>query len=253
MNGDGSLTYTLRNYQLIFIDDLYWKSVFNNLKLFLTIPIMTILSLFFSLLIYERLKGWKVFRTIIIFPYLISVTVAAILFAEIFQYYGGVNEFLQFIGLGFLKRNWIGSKKLALYSIAYTIMWKQLGFGIIIFLARLSSIDEQLIEASKIDGASWWDTLIYIIIPQLASIILFYMVISVVMLFNGVFNYVWVMTKGGPIQSTYVSELYIYENAFTNYQLGKSCATSVVLLLGAIIVIFLQFKIRKKLRRMAYA
>lgn len=244
---DEEIFFSFRNYYLVFKDPIYWKSLLNNLKLLGTIPIITIISFLFSVLLFERIKGWKVYRFIIIIPYILSITVAGIIFSELFQYYGVINNFLQKIGLDFLVQDWLGVPKVAIYSIGFVIIWKQLGFGIIIFLARLMSIDEQLLEAARIDGASWGKTVFYIIVPQCGTTILFFIVMNFITLVSWVFNYIFIMTRGGPIKSTFVMEMYIYNNAFGNYLFEKASAAAVTLLFIALIGILIQFIIKKKL------
>lgn len=249
----GKTSYlSTRNYQLLFTDSVFWRSASNNLRLMAYIPVVTFLSLLFSVLLYERVKGWRIYRSVIVIPYILSITIVGIIFSELYQYNGCINTVLEKIGLGFLTRDWLGSPRLVIYSIGAVIVWKQLGFGIIIFLARLMSIDEQLLEAAKIDGASWGQILVHIMIPQLATIILFFVVMSFIWLISWVFTYVYVMTSGGPAGSSYVMELYIYRDAFRHYFFGKASAASVTLLVFAIIGIAIQFHVGRKLRLKHY-
>jgi ABC-type sugar transport system permease subunit len=127
------------------------------------------------------------------------------------------------------------------------ILWKEVGLGIILFLARLLSIDEQLFEAAELDGASWLQKVIYVAIPQLSSVIQFYTLFSIITVFCWVFNYIFATTNGGPNNSTYVMELYIYKIAF-RYNIPHVAASAAVLLLVFVcIIIYIQFRLQRKI------
>lgn len=125
------------------------------------------------------------------------------------------------------------------------IIWRELGFGTILFLARLMSVPEELFEAARLDGANWLQVHWHITIPQLRRVIEFYVIIEVINMMSGVFNYVYVMTSGGPGFSSQVLELYIWNNAFAFRQDGLASAAAVVLLGVTLVFIFLQFYARR--------
>ena len=130
------------------------------------------------------------------------------------------------------------------------IIWKEFGFGIVLFLARLMSVDEQLFEAAKIEGANWFQILFRITIPQLAMVIEFYVVITIITMLSWVFNYVYVMTSGGPGTSTIVTEFYIYLMGFRYNLMGIAAAASVILLIITVFLILLRFSISKRMEEM---
>src|SRR5206468_8559947 len=126
------------------------------------------------------------------------------------------------------------------------IVWREVGFGIILFLARLMSLDQDLIEAAKIDGASWWSRLRHVIVPQLRGTIEFYAVIAVITMLAWVFAYVYTMTLGGPGTATQVVELYIYNTGVKNSLPGMASAVAILLLVATLVLIAALFRIRAR-------
>jgi putative chitobiose transport system permease protein len=218
------------NFRYIFDDSLFRTAIENNLKLFLCVPILLVLSIIVSALIFDRPQGWKIYRMLIFVPYVLSIPVVGVVFGYMFQLDGVVNTSLHGLGLGFAAQDWLGSTGWALPTIMFVIVWKELGFGVILCVARLASVDEQLFEAARVDGAGWWRTLFHITIPQLAPALAFYAVVELITMLSWVFAYVYVMTLGGPQNSTVVSEYYIYQAVFQNNTIGVGAAAGVTLL-----------------------
>jgi ABC-type sugar transport system permease subunit len=234
----------LENYASILRDDIFQAAIRHNAQLLLLVPIMTLLSLVLGVLLYERVAGWKLYRTLFFLPYILAVPVVGLIFSNMFQLNGVVNQLLRSLGLGFLALDWIGSAGLALWTVMFVIVWRESGFGIILFLARLLSLNEELFDAAKIDGAGWWQRLWYVTIPQLKSVIEFYVVVSVITMLAWVFSYVYTMTKGGPGNATQIMELYIYNFAFRNALPGVASAVAVILFLATLALILPLFHFR---------
>ena len=204
---DGSTVFAgFDNFRMVFKDPLFKVAIINNFKLFLIVPILTILSLIIASMLADKIRGWKFYRSIIFIPYILAITVVGIVFSYIFQYNGILNTFLRNIGLDALALDWLGTQDHAMNTVAFVIMWKQLGYGVILFLARIQSIDNSLYESAALDGVTDTQKLIYITIPQAKEIIEFYIVITLIEMLSWVFNYVYVMTSGGPGSSTYILE-----------------------------------------------
>jgi ABC-type sugar transport system permease subunit len=218
------------NFRYIFEDSLFRTAIENNLKLFLCVPALLVLSILVSALIFDRPRGWKFYRALIFVPYVLSIPVVGVVFGYMFQLDGVVNTALRSLGLGFAAQDWLGSTAWALPTIMFVIVWKELGFGVILCVARLASVDEQLFEAARVDGAGWWRTLFFITIPQLAPALAFYAVVELITMLSWVFAYIYVMTLGGPQNSTVVSEYYIYQAVFQNNTIGVGAAAGVTLL-----------------------
>jgi ABC-type sugar transport system permease subunit len=245
----GVVHWGTTNYRGISRDPLFWQSLRDNLKLFLVIPAMTIVALVMSVLLYERIRGWRIYRSLAFLPYILAVPIVGVVFSYILERNGVLNQMLETLHLHFLVHDWLGNPRLALWSIAVIIAWQQIGLAIVLFLARLASVDEQLYEAALTDGANWFQRFWHITLPQLARVIEFFVTISLINMLSWVFSYVYVMTGGGPQQKTYVTELYIYQDAFRNGLSNLASAASVVLLLVATVVLFLQAIARKAVDR----
>ena len=177
------------------------------------------------------MAGWKFYRFTLFLPYILAIPVIGVVFGYIFQLNGILNYFLDKLGLDFLIRDWFGSSKYSIWTLMFVIMWKELGFSIIMIFARLLSVNQELYEAAEIDGASWIKKHIYITIPQCLNVISFLSVILIITMFAWIFNYVFTLTRGGPGTSTIVSEFYIYTTAFRDSNMGMGSAASVILFL----------------------
>jgi ABC-type sugar transport system permease subunit len=219
----------LSNFRYIFSDALFASALLNNLKLFLCVPIMVVLSVIIAALLFDRPRGWKIYRTLLFIPYVLSIPVVGVVFGYIFEYRGVLNTAIRGMGLNFLARDWLGSPAWAMPTIMFVIVWKELGFGIVLCLARLMSVSEDYFESARVDGARWWRILWHITIPQLTPAIAFYAVIELINMLSWVFAYIYVMTLGGPMNSTVVSEYYIYQQVFTSNVIGVGSAAGVVL------------------------
>jgi len=235
----------LANYRSLFKDDVFLEAVGNNLYLLISVPIMVAVALILAIFLFERIKGWRFYQTTLFLPYLLPIVVVGLIFSYIFQLSGVLNEFLTLIGLERFALDWLGSTKLALPTVMFVVVWKEVGLGVVLFLARLMSVEEELFDAARIDGASWWEMQWYVTIPQLSTVIEFFTVISVITMLSWVFNYVYVMTAGGPGNSTMVTELYVYLQGFRYNQMNLAAATSVLILIVTIVLIFVQFRLRE--------
>ena len=238
----------LRNYDLILAQPLFWESVRHNLLLLVAVPFMVGWSLLIAVMLYERLKGWKLYRVVLFLPYILAIPVIAVIMKKIFQFNGPVNEVLRWFSLDFLALDWIGSSDVALWTVMILIIWRESALGIILFLARLLSLDESLIESAKLEGASWWQRLWYVIVPQMKVVIEFYVVTSVITILSAVFAYVFMIGggRGGPGTSTMVVELYIFNAAIRTSLPGIASAVSVILFLVSLLLIVPLFAVRRR-------
>ena len=239
----------LNNYKYVLQDPTFKSAVLNNLNLFILIPVLVFLAIVFSYLLFEHLKGWKIYRGSLFMPYILPIPVVGIIFGYMFTLHGVVNGFLRLVGLGFLSIDWLGDPKFALWTLMIIILWKELGFGIILFLARLMSMDYEIFESAEMDGAGWWGKLFHIVIPQMVSVIEFFTIITVINMLSWVFAYSYTVTLGGPGDATLVMELFIF-NKLARSQMprpGIASAASVLLFMGTAILIVFLFRIRKRI------
>jgi ABC-type sugar transport system permease subunit len=209
------------------------------------IPVFLVLSIFLAVLLSEKIRFTKIYQAILFIPYVISIVVVGIVFTRMLRLDGIINFLLDKIGLDFLIRDWLGHPKYALFSIMGVIVWRELPFGILLFQAGISNINEELYEAARIDGSNWWQNLIHITVPQLKHVISFYLVYNFMILFSWIFTYVYMMTRGGPVNSTMILELRIFNFAFKESVMGMASALSILLFVGIFIFIYLQFRIRR--------
>ena len=219
----------------------------NNIKLFLCVPILRVLSLAIASVLYNKIKGWRFYRSVIFIPYILAIPVVGIVFSYLLQYNGVINSMLRGIGFNDLAMDWLGSPDLAFPSVAVVIMWKQIGFGVVLFLARMMSIDRSLYESADVDGATWFQKFLHITIPQTKSILEFYIIITLIEMLSWVFNFIYVMTAGGPGNKTLVLEYLIYKKAFGGGDFNIAMAISVILLLiASVLIIIHQIVMRKE-------
>lgn len=237
----------LRNYQLVLGQPLFWEAVRHNLQLLLAVPFMVGGSLLIAVVLHERMAGWKLYRSVLFLPYILAVPIIAVVMKKIFQFNGPMNDLLRFLGLDFLALDWIGSSDVALWTVMLLIIWRESALGIILFLARLLSLDESLVESAKLDGASWWQRLVYVIVPQMKVVIEFYLVVSVITILSSVFAYVYMIGggRGGPGTSTTVIELYIFNALIRTSLPGIASAVSVLLFLVSLLLIVPLFLVRR--------
>lgn len=232
----------LENYAALAQDEVFRASLLHNAQLLLAVPVMIVLSLPLAMLLHQRPWGWRVYRTIIFLPYIVAIPVSAIAIGAIVSFRGGLNQFLRAAGLDPLLRDWLGRPESALWVVLAAIVWRELGFGIILFLARLANVDQALFEAAELDGANWWARLRDITVPELRGVIAFFAVIEVITVLVWTFAWVYVLTRGGPAGATMVVDLYIFQQAIQFRSYGIAAAAAVVLLAvsgGLIIVRFL--------------
>jgi ABC-type sugar transport system permease subunit len=241
----GEEHFSLHNFGLVFGDQLFWVAVKNNLRLFLTVPVMTVLALLIAAFLHEEIRGWRFYRSVVFLPYVLPVPVIGVVFSYILQRNGVLNQVLAAIGLGQLQQDWLGNPNLAIWSIWAVIVWQQLGFGIILFLARLIGVDPSLYEAAMIDRANWWQRFRHITIPQLGSVIEFFVIVSLLNMLSWVFGYVFVMTGGGPSNSTYVTEFLIYNTAFREGLFNVASAISAIVLAFASIILLIRWFVQR--------
>ena len=236
------------NYRLVWEDPTFHDALVHSGLLLLAVPVLLVLSIFFAVLLYERARGWRIYRSVLFLPYILAVPIVGIVASYIFELNGALNSILRAIHLNGLALDWLGSEKLSLLTVGIVIVWRELGFGIVLFLARLLSMSEEQLEAARIDGANWWARLRYVILPELRGTIEFYIVVASITMIAWVFAYVYTITAGGPGTSSTVLELYIYNQGLRNSLPGMASAVAVVLLGVSIVSITLLLIVRARAR-----
>lgn len=244
-NTDGTKGFGFTNYRLVFQDPVFYQVVSNNGKLLFSVPIMTLLALFLAIVLFERVRGWMVYRGIVFMPYILAIPVVGTTFVYLLGLNGILNTLLRGIGLSSLAKDWIGSASWVIPSISVVIIYRELGFGVVLFLARLMSLDKEILEAAEIDGANWWQKHAHITLPQMSGVIEFFVVVELITMLSWVFAYIYTMTGGGPGFASTVMEFYIWKHAFAFRSPGIAAALAVVLLGVTTILIALQLRLRR--------
>ncbi|MGD0031217.1 sugar ABC transporter permease [Paenibacillus illinoisensis] len=219
----------LENYQKIFTTDDTFPSTLKITITFvlLTVPLRLIFALCVAMMLNRPMKGISFYRTMVYFPSLIGTSIAvSLLWKNIFGRDGFINDILGFFGIS--GKAWIANPDYALGTLILMMVW-QFGSSMIIFLAGLKQIPKDLYEAASVDGASKWRQFITVTLPLLSPIILFNTVQSMINSFQ-MFTQAFVVTGGGPVQSTYVYVMYLYHTAFTKFDMGYASALAWILL-----------------------
>lgn len=236
------------NFTLVLTDPLFLTAILHNAELLIVVPILMIVCTVIAVLIFETRRGARVYRAIVFLPYVLPVPVIGVVFAQLLQLNGAFNGALDFLGLHGLTQDWMGNPRIALITMGGIIVWKEMGFGVVLILARMMSISDDIYDAARIDGAGTIRMHWKITLPQLRSILVFFSISEAINMVSWVFNYVYVMTngQGGPGNSTVVSELYIYRMAFANKAPELASAASVLLFLATLILIVAFFRVQKR-------
>jgi ABC-type sugar transport system permease subunit len=243
----GNLVYVgTANYEGLWQDPVFIGSLLNNLKLLGTVPIMTVLALIIALVLNAQLRGWRQYRAIVFLPYILPATAIGLTFSFLLQENGVLNTQLRLWHLGVLAQDWLGSVTHVVPTIGSVIIWQQLGFGVVVFAAALLAVPQELIEAARIDGATGWQIQWSILLPQIRRVIEFFVVVEAITILSAIFTYIYVLTKGGPADSSSVMEYYIFDNGFDNGAIGVASAAVVVLLLLASILIVIYLRLRAR-------
>jgi ABC-type sugar transport system permease subunit len=234
------------NYRNVVADPVFVQSLKNNLKLLGTVPVMTVLALAIALFLNDRIRGWRAYRAVVFFPYILPATAIGIAFSYLLQRNGTLNTILRDAGLGGIALDWLGSAHVVMFSLGGVIVWQQLGFGVVVFTAALLALPPEVSEAARIDGAGWWRLQRDVLIPQIRGTIEFFVVFEAITVLSWVFNYVYVLTAGGPGNASSVLEYYIWNNGFSVGSIGIASTVAVILLGMASVLIALYFRLRAR-------
>jgi multiple sugar transport system permease protein len=233
------------NYSKMFTDD---PSFINAIKatflfVFVSVPLKLALALMLAMALNRKLKGIFLYRTAMYFPTIIGASVAiSIVWSNIFGKDGLFNLFLGAIGVE--GKNWINLPETSMWTLIVLALW-QFGSSMIIFLAGLKQIPSELYEASSVDGAGKARTFFSITLPMLTPIILFNLIQQMIGSFQ-MFTQAFVITKGGPVESTYMYALYLFEKAFTRFEMGYASALAWVLLVVIALITAIIFGTSRK-------
>lgn len=242
---DGIQWVGFQNFRQLLEDDMFIKSVRNNILFLLTVPVYMIISMVLAILIdrFVYMKGY--FKVAYFMPYISNIVAVAVVWQVLFQpSYGPINEILRTLGISDPPK-WIADPNFALISIMLISIWISIGFNLIIYIAGLQSIPKDLYEAADIDGANGWTKFRRITLPLLSPTSFFLLVTGVISTFK-VFDIIAVMTQGGPIGSTTMMVWYLYDTAFVNLKVGYASSIAAVLFGFVMLITLGQWAAQKK-------
>ena len=218
----------LDNYIKLFHEPIFYKVMFNTfMYLVIAVPFLVTFPLFLAILINQKMRGITLYKILIYLPVIVSIVVAAIAFKWIYAAQGVLNYLLSFFHIPQI--GWLIDTKWALFSVAIVTVWKGIGYYMMIYLSSLVGVPQELYEACDIDGANFFQKHFTVTIPHIMPTVALVSTISTISAMK-VFAEIYVMTKGGPLDSTKTIVYYIYERAFENLDLGYASALAVVLL-----------------------
>jgi len=224
----------LQNYFKLMHSPVFYKVLANTfVYLFLAVPFLATFPLFLAILINQKIRGINVYKILIYLPVIVSIVVAAIAFKWLYAQQGILNFAVMKFGLHPI--GWLTDTRFALISVIIVTVWKGVGYYMMIYLAALMGVPKELYEACEIDGANAIRKHLTVTIPHIMPTIALVSTISAISAMK-VFAEIYVMTKGGPLNSSKTIVYYIYERAFENLDLGYASAMAVVLL--AIVMVF---------------
>ena len=217
----------LGNYIELFQDDVFLIAVKNTIIYTIgVVPVQTLLALFLAFIMNQNIRGRTFFRLAFYLPAITSSVVTSIIFIWIYSKPGLLNYLLSLVGI--TGTDWLTNTKTALFAIMALNIWTTSGYFMISFLAGLQSIPQSIYEAAKIDGANQWQQFWRITVPMVRPVTYFVLVLGLIGCFQ-VFDQIFVMSAGGPVNSTTTMSYFVYNNSFRFFRLGYGAASAVVL------------------------
>lgn len=232
----------LSNYTMLFKDELFYKILGNTVVFALSTSVLgVIIPLILAAILNNKIRGCEFYKTAYFLPFITPMVVIGIVWTWIFDPNIGLLSQVLHIHI-----NWLYDSKFAMPALIIVSVWKLIGYNMIIFLSSLSAISQSLFEAAKIDGANAFQTFKNVTVPLLSPTIFFVIIITAISSFQ-VFDLIYLMTEGGPFDSTNVLVYSIYKNAFEYFNVGKASAIAYVLFVIILVLTLLQWGYRKRI------
>lgn len=232
----------LANYREIFSEALFYKILLNTVVFALATSVLgVIIPLVLACILNSKIRGAEFYKTAYFLPFITPMIVIGVVWEWIFDpNIGLLNHVLH------LHINWLYDTHFAMPALIIVSVWKLIGYNMVIFLSSLSGISQSMFEAAKIDGANELQTFKNVTVPLLSPTIFFVVIITAISSFQ-VFDLIYLMTQGGPLNSTNVLVYAIYQNAFEYFNVGKASAIAYVLFVIILVLTLVQWNLRKKL------
>jgi len=238
----------LKNYASVLQNDVFTGAFTHNIIIVvLSILIQLPLGLAIALLLNRKMWGQGVLRTIIFVPYVLAEVIAGVVWFQLLQpQYGVIDTILSAVGISGPEEGWLGTPDVALYTVIAVLTWKYLGLAVILFLAGLQGVPEELYEAAQIDGATWWQVQRKITIPLLGPTVRTWAFLSMIGSLQ-LFDMVWILTGGGPANATTTMATFLVNEGTKRSNYGIASAASVILFVVALVMALLyQFFILRR-------
>ena len=236
----------LGNYAALLQKPLFWKAMGNTLWFVVFgVPLIVAASLAAALLVNSRLLLWRpVWRVALFAPFVTTLVATAVVWNYLLHTrYGLINYGLGKLGIAPV--DWLGDPATSLPAILLFVAWKTFGYNMVIFLAALQTVSGDLLDAARVDGAGWWTRLRHVILPAIAPTVLLVSILTVAGMFQ-LFAEPYVMTQGGPEQSTVTVLYFMYEEGFKWWNLGSGAAVAFILFLCILVVTLLQLRVARR-------
>jgi multiple sugar transport system permease protein len=236
----------LRNFARLGGDPTFWSALGNTVYFtFVSVPVTILVSLALALLLNHGLRRIAVFRSLLLLPYATITVAVAFVWIWLYIPHGGLaNTVLGWFGI--TGPAWLISDGWAMPALIAMSVWKSFGFGMVVFLAGLQAIPQQLYEAARVDGSNAWQRFRSVTLPMLSPAMFFVVVTSIIGSFQ-VFDQALIMTNGGPGSRTTTLVMYIYRTGFENYDQGYAAAQSLVLFAFIVVITAAQFVLQRRL------
>lgn len=241
-NGITSTFLGLDNYKRLFADPTFWRVVLNNIFLLAAIPLAIVIPLLVAFLLNQKVFGWRFFRSVYFLPTAISWVVIGIVAARLFAARGILNSLIAALGID-IQTDMLASEYTAMVAVIITFIWSVFGTNTIIFITGMATLDRDVYEAARVDGAGSWQLFRHVTIPLLMRFIQFAFILTLITGFTALFSLIFVMTTGGPGFGTTTLEFYVYQSAFSNGAFGYAAAIGVVLFVVVFTISLIQFRL----------
>jgi raffinose/stachyose/melibiose transport system permease protein len=248
-NGIGALNnfIGINNYTRALTDPVFIAAIGHNfLIVVLSLIIQGPIAVAVALLLNRKMRGRSIFRTLVFLPYVLSEVITGVAWYLILQPAGALDGLMKALGLSHAEQLWLADPNVVLWTMFAVVSWKYIGFAIILFLAGLQGVPEELQEAAQIDGASWWQVQRNITIPLLGPTIRIWGFLSIIGSLQ-LFDLVWIMTGGGPADASDTMATYMYDYGFERNQFGYGSAVAVILFIISFViaVLYQRFILRR--------
>ncbi|BBH15427.1 sugar ABC transporter permease [Chromobacterium haemolyticum] len=231
----------LDNFRELFADDLFLASLKNSAIYLLVVPVIQIVAMLLAVLVNNQLPAIKWFRAAYYLPVVTSVSVIGIIWNFMYTEDGVINAALHWLRVVNEPVGWLNDDRIALFAVMFITIWRGLGWYMVLYLAGLQAVPADIYEAAQLDGANAWQRFWRITVPLLAPTILLCSMMSVLAAVKA-FEEVQIMTKGGPMQSTYTALFYAYEFGIKSLNFGRALAASLVMSVFCVALAWLNFR-----------